>query len=330
METDRMDLVLEAVAEALDTTPDALTENSSSETVANWDSLRQIIIAKVIEQRFDLTLSDDDLENLSSIGSIRALLARRLGDTRDAQPQAGGDLATGVPSVDMVIAMLNEALDAPAGAIGPDSSAETVANWDSLRQIIIAKVIEQRCAITLSDDDLEALTSVSSIRALLVRHGVAHRSDHGAPAARQDMGIAPAEAAPTSTRRLREDLRTSPSMATIFDVAKQLDDGAITTDGEPSLRVAVLGSLTTDFIAAAIACGVLQERAILCSTTPRSASMFRKYLIRIPCSTSFARISSSSRPTQGRPFPTSRSAHLERRWTKKSTARSPTLLHCGS
>ena len=257
-----MDLVLEAVAEALDTTPDALTENSSSQTVANWDSLRQIIIAKVIEQRFDLTLSDDDLENLSSIGSIRALLARRLGDTRDAQPQAGEDLATGVPSVDMVIAMLNEALDAPAGAIGPDSSAETVANWDSLRQIIIAKVIEQRCAITLSDDDLEALTSVSSIRALLVQHGVAHRSDHGAPAARQDMGIAPAEAAPTSTRRLREDLRTSPSMATIFDVAKQLDDGAITTDREPSLRVAVLGSLTTDFIAAAIACGVLQERAI--------------------------------------------------------------------
>ena len=52
-----------------------LDELSSSETVAEWDSLRQLFLASMLEQEYNVELSPAQMERLTSVAGIRSVLA---------------------------------------------------------------------------------------------------------------------------------------------------------------------------------------------------------------------------------------------------------------
>jgi FkbH-like protein len=232
-----------------------LDDSSSSDTIEKWDSLRQILIAKMLEQTFSITLSNDDLAELTSVRSIQRLLeAHGVADVDDP-------LAAAAPlPPDGLLTLLAQALEVKPDELTEDSSSENVGKWDSLRQILIAKMIEQQFSVTLSNDDLAELTSVRAVRALLASKDISLRG------AADPAAAAPARAAPAvpserpGPEGLLRSLSRPVSVSRIFEIAERLKEPAIgAAFAGSTVRVAIAGSLTTDFLAAAVACGVFQE-----------------------------------------------------------------------
>jgi acyl carrier protein len=50
-------------------------ENTSSETVPQWDSLSHINIMMLLEKSFDVSIGLDDIANMKSFNSIRDVLS---------------------------------------------------------------------------------------------------------------------------------------------------------------------------------------------------------------------------------------------------------------
>jgi acyl carrier protein len=57
------------------------TENPSRRTEAAWDSLKHVEIAFLLEDRFDLRLTERDIANLHDVEQIVKLLEARTCDT---------------------------------------------------------------------------------------------------------------------------------------------------------------------------------------------------------------------------------------------------------
>jgi acyl carrier protein len=56
-----------------------LTSESSSETVAAWDSLQQLNLVLAVEQEFDVRLDPEEIEKMESIAGIVRVLDEKLG-----------------------------------------------------------------------------------------------------------------------------------------------------------------------------------------------------------------------------------------------------------
>jgi len=57
--------------------------------------------------------------------------------------------------------------------IGDDAGESTVATWDSMRQLMLASVLESEYGFTLTMVELQRLKSLVEVRAILAAHGVA-------------------------------------------------------------------------------------------------------------------------------------------------------------
>ncbi len=57
---------------------DALLSESSTETVDGWDSLGQLMVIVELEQRFNIQISPEQGEELTSIGKIESFLKSHL------------------------------------------------------------------------------------------------------------------------------------------------------------------------------------------------------------------------------------------------------------
>ena len=68
------DLLLEIFAEGLGLSADALSEESSPETVEEWDSLAAMNLVTLIEDSFEVSLSTRDIMKMRSIGLARGVL----------------------------------------------------------------------------------------------------------------------------------------------------------------------------------------------------------------------------------------------------------------
>jgi acyl carrier protein len=64
------------IAKVLNTDPDTLTEESGMNETDGWDSLHQFLIMTAIERSFAVKLEFSDIENVTNLGEIRALLER--------------------------------------------------------------------------------------------------------------------------------------------------------------------------------------------------------------------------------------------------------------
>lgn len=72
--TQMADRLLQTVAGVLGVDPETLSDESSPETIASWDSLNHLNLILALESEYGITLSPDDALELHSIGRIRAFL----------------------------------------------------------------------------------------------------------------------------------------------------------------------------------------------------------------------------------------------------------------
>jgi acyl carrier protein len=64
-------------ADTFETSPEHIPDDLSTETSAQWDSMRSIVLATSLEEEFDVEFSDEELVKLDSYQKIRsALLAK--------------------------------------------------------------------------------------------------------------------------------------------------------------------------------------------------------------------------------------------------------------
>ncbi|BCH25753.1 hypothetical protein MesoLjLc_56780 [Mesorhizobium sp. L-8-10] len=68
------DRLLALFAEELDVSSSALDDDSSPDTVENWDSLAAMRLVAAIESEFDVRLSTREIMKMRSIGIARAVL----------------------------------------------------------------------------------------------------------------------------------------------------------------------------------------------------------------------------------------------------------------
>jgi acyl carrier protein len=70
---DRLAAVLGAV---LNVSPSEISDASSPETIASWDSLNHLNLVMAIEQEFAVSLSADDVMEMGSVAKMRDILRR--------------------------------------------------------------------------------------------------------------------------------------------------------------------------------------------------------------------------------------------------------------
>jgi acyl carrier protein len=62
------------VAEAMDVPAESLTDDSSSETIAGWDSYASMSLIVLLEETYGISFEAEEINQLSSIGAIREVL----------------------------------------------------------------------------------------------------------------------------------------------------------------------------------------------------------------------------------------------------------------
>lgn len=71
--------ILPLIAQVLQVDAAALSEDDGVQTMPQWDSLRIILLASMIEVTHGVTLSSADIEQLTSVGAVRSVVARHVG-----------------------------------------------------------------------------------------------------------------------------------------------------------------------------------------------------------------------------------------------------------
>jgi acyl carrier protein len=71
------DRLRRTMAEVLDVPSELLTETSSPDSVASWDSLNHLLVVSALESEFGVTLSVDDALQMRSVSAARAILRER-------------------------------------------------------------------------------------------------------------------------------------------------------------------------------------------------------------------------------------------------------------
>jgi acyl carrier protein len=65
------------VAEVVDTDAASLTDDSSTETIAGWDSHAGMSLIVLLEETFGIAFDAEELARLTSVGAIRDLLREK-------------------------------------------------------------------------------------------------------------------------------------------------------------------------------------------------------------------------------------------------------------
>ena len=76
---------------------------------------------------------------------------------------------TGVPA--HVAALVAQVLQVDPAALSADDGMETMPQWDSLKVIMLASMIEINLGITLDNSEIEQLTTVRAVAQVMARHG---------------------------------------------------------------------------------------------------------------------------------------------------------------
>ncbi len=69
-----MDPLLKTIASFLSLDPESLQESDGPATLPAWDSLKHVMLLSLLEERFSVSFSTDDMLALKDIGTIRKLL----------------------------------------------------------------------------------------------------------------------------------------------------------------------------------------------------------------------------------------------------------------
>jgi acyl carrier protein len=69
------------VADVLRVPTDQISRQSSPETLATWDSVQHLNLILALEQEFTLQFEPEEMDEMSSVDHILAILERKLGKT---------------------------------------------------------------------------------------------------------------------------------------------------------------------------------------------------------------------------------------------------------
>jgi len=61
---------------------DAITAESSPETIENWDSMQHLNLVLAIEEKFGVQLDPEDIEKMKNIGAVAAVVEKLQSTTR--------------------------------------------------------------------------------------------------------------------------------------------------------------------------------------------------------------------------------------------------------
>jgi len=61
---------------------DAITAESSPETIENWDSMQHLNLVLAIEEKFGVQLDPEDIERMKNIGAVAAVVEKLQSTTR--------------------------------------------------------------------------------------------------------------------------------------------------------------------------------------------------------------------------------------------------------
>lgn len=70
-----------------------------------------------------------------------------------------------------VTTLIAAVLKVQPAQLSDDDGMETMPQWDSLKTVLIASMVEVAYGITLTGEDIEQLTSVRAVREIVARHG---------------------------------------------------------------------------------------------------------------------------------------------------------------
>lgn len=73
---------------------------------------------------------------------------------------------------DRLLTLLASLMQVPVSAMTEDLTCDDLEKWDSMREVLLASMLESEYGIALRVDDLENLRSVRKIRDVLASHGV--------------------------------------------------------------------------------------------------------------------------------------------------------------
>jgi len=73
------ELVKKVMASVLEIDTTEINDDSSMDTIANWDSLRQMNLVLALEDSFAVSIPDDDVANATSYKLLLLVLDEQLG-----------------------------------------------------------------------------------------------------------------------------------------------------------------------------------------------------------------------------------------------------------
>jgi acyl carrier protein len=71
------EVVIETVSNILKVKKSELNENSSPDTVENWDSLRHVHVILALEERFGVSFAEEEVLDIFTVKSIVEVLQRK-------------------------------------------------------------------------------------------------------------------------------------------------------------------------------------------------------------------------------------------------------------
>ena len=71
-----------------------------------------------------------------------------------------------------ILSLIAQVLQVRPADLAEDDGVQTLPQWDSLKILLLASMIEVTHGITLTSEDIEQLTSVAAVRSVVARHGV--------------------------------------------------------------------------------------------------------------------------------------------------------------
>jgi acyl carrier protein len=68
---------LKIISQIMNVPIDQLNEDSSPETIANWDSLKHMNLIMALEEKFAVAFSDEEIVDMLSVKSIVDILSKK-------------------------------------------------------------------------------------------------------------------------------------------------------------------------------------------------------------------------------------------------------------
>lgn len=68
---------LQVISQIMNVPIDQLNDDSSPETIANWDSLKHMNLIMALEEKFAVAFSDEEIVDMLSVKSIVDILSKK-------------------------------------------------------------------------------------------------------------------------------------------------------------------------------------------------------------------------------------------------------------